>query len=141
MSIILMSEVGGKPSILLMKMVVITSIVVYAQGCLKEERLEEGGGKGYCSQKKGREVGGHHLACNLPLHYNYHAYSLFTCSYGFFSQSPGNDCEDWHVHFLAHYQLVRDQSHSGPIQASHGHVNRTCLERVFENKDKLQLLT
>ena len=28
MSIILMSEVGGKPSILLMKMVVITSIVV-----------------------------------------------------------------------------------------------------------------
>ena len=39
---------------------------VHAQGRLKEERLEEGGGKGDCSQKNGREVGGHHLACDLP---------------------------------------------------------------------------
>ena len=41
-STILMSEVGGNPSILLMKMVVITSMVVR----FKEEGLEESGGKG-----------------------------------------------------------------------------------------------
>ena len=46
---------------------------VHRQGSLEEERLEEGGGKGDCSQKKGGEVGGHHLACDLPLHYNHHA--------------------------------------------------------------------
>ena len=56
---------------------------VHTQGRLKEERLEEGGGKGDCSQKKGREVGGHHLACDLPLQNNAHAYALFTRPYFF----------------------------------------------------------
>ena len=50
---------------------------VHAQGRLEEERLEEGGSKGDCSQKKGREVGGHHLACDLPLHHNNHAEAVF----------------------------------------------------------------
>ena len=67
---------------------------VHAQGCLKEERLEEGGGKGDCSQKKGREVGGHHFTCDLPLHHNNHAYPLPSFSYGFVCQSPLNDSED-----------------------------------------------
>ena len=49
---------------------------VHGEGGLKEERLEEGGGKGDCSQKKGREVGGHHLTCDLPLHENDHTYSF-----------------------------------------------------------------
>ena len=50
---------------------------VHTQGRLKEERLEEGGGKGDCSQKEGREVGGHHLARDLPLHLNSHAEAVF----------------------------------------------------------------
>ena len=54
---------------------------VHTQGCLKEEGLEEGGGKGDCSQKEGREVGGHHLACDLPLQNNFHTYALLAMSY------------------------------------------------------------
>ena len=47
---------------------------VHTQGRLKEEGLEEGGGKGDCSQKKGREVGRHHHAYNLPFHDKLHLY-------------------------------------------------------------------
>ena len=50
---------------------------VHREGGLKEERLEEGGGKCDCSQKKGREVGGHHLTENLPLHRKDHGDSFF----------------------------------------------------------------
>ena len=49
---------------------------VHTQGRLKEERLEEGGGKSDRSQKKGWEVGGHHLADDLPFHHHNHAESL-----------------------------------------------------------------
>ena len=50
---------------------------VDAEGCLKEERLKEGGGKGDCSEKKGGEVGRHHLTEDLPLHRKNHGDSLF----------------------------------------------------------------
>ena len=43
---------------------------VHAQGSLEEEGLEEGGGKGDCQQKEGREVGGHYLTDKLSLHHN-----------------------------------------------------------------------
>ena len=51
-----------------------------AQGRLEEKGLEEGGDKGDCSQKKGGEVGRHHLACDLPLHDNNHTYPLLFVS-------------------------------------------------------------
>ena len=38
---------------------------VHAQSCLKEERLEEGGGVGDQHEEEGGEVGGHHLAHDL----------------------------------------------------------------------------
>ena len=43
---------------------------VHCQGSLEEEGFEEGGGKGDCQQKKGREVGDHDLAEELSLHHN-----------------------------------------------------------------------
>ena len=39
---------------------------VHCEGGLKEERLEEGGGKGDHEEEKGGEVGGQHLAHDLP---------------------------------------------------------------------------
>ena len=112
MSIILMSEVGGKPSI-------------------KEEGLEEGGGKGDCDQKKGWEVGGHHLAYDLPLHDNNHTKSLFASSKVFVAQFPFSDPKDGHIYSLGHDHLVWDQSHSGNVQTSHGHVDEAGLKRMF----------
>ena len=70
------------------------------------ERLEEGGGKGDCSQKKGVKVGRHHLACDLPLHHNGHSYSTLFMFKGCFAQNPVNVLKDWHVQSLAHYHLV-----------------------------------
>ena len=55
---------------------------VHTPSCFKEERLEEGGGNGDCSQKTGREVSGYHLACDLPLHYKNHAKALLRAMYG-----------------------------------------------------------
>ena len=40
---------------------------VHCEGSLKEERLEEGGGKGDHEQEEGGEVGGQHLTHDLPL--------------------------------------------------------------------------
>ena len=40
---------------------------VHTEAGLEEEGLEEGGGEGDCYQKERRKVGGHHLACDLPL--------------------------------------------------------------------------
>ena len=100
---------------------------VHAQGCLKEERLEEGGGKGDCSQKKGGEVGGHHLTCDLSLHDNNHAKAIFAIFKGFGAQVPISNLEDRHVLSLGHNQLVWDQSHSGHVQTSHCHINETFL--------------
>ena len=92
------------------------------QSRLKEERLEEGGGKGDCSQKKGREVGGHHFACDLPLHHNNHAYSFFSLFKDFGAKIPISNMKDRHIGFLGHNQLVWNQSHSSHVQASHYHV-------------------
>ena len=41
---------------------------VHTQGRLKEEGLEEGGGKGDCSQKQGWEISRHQLARQFPPH-------------------------------------------------------------------------
>ena len=43
---------------------------VHAQGGLKEEGLEEGGGECDSQQKEGGKVCGHQLTCDLPTHYN-----------------------------------------------------------------------
>ena len=40
---------------------------VHTQGGLKEERLEEGGGKGDHEEEEGGEICGKHLAQDLPL--------------------------------------------------------------------------
>ena len=45
---------------------------VNTQGCLKEERLKEGGGVGDHHEEEGGEVGGHHLTHDLPPHTNHH---------------------------------------------------------------------
>ena len=76
---------------------------VHTQGCLEEERLEEGGGKVDCSQKKGREVGGHHLACDLPLHDNDSTYPIFSTFRYLSLPTPTNYVEYWHVQFLDHF--------------------------------------
>ena len=81
---------------------------VHTQGRLEEERLEEGGGKGDCSQKKGREVGGHHLACDLPLHHDNHSYPFLSIFKGGFAQIPVNVLKEDHVQSLAHNHLVRN---------------------------------
>ena len=99
MSIILMSEVGSKPSILLMKMVVITSNdhhggQVYAQGCLKEEGLEEGGGEGDGEEQEGGEVGGHQLADKLSLQDDRHSQPILVFVV---LQIPRRDFKDVHV--------------------------------------------
>ena len=65
---------------------------VHTQGCLKEERLEEGGGEGDCSQKKGREVGRHQLAYHFPFH-GYRHSQVFTS----LIPVPVCDVEDGHV--------------------------------------------
>ena len=49
---------------------------IHTQGCLKEERLEEGGGVGDHHEEEGGEVSGHHLAQDLPLHLYCHLNSL-----------------------------------------------------------------
>ena len=53
---------------------------VHTQSCLEKDWLEECCGKGDCSEKEGREVGGHHLFCYLPLHDNRHYDSFFVAS-------------------------------------------------------------
>merc|ERR1712126_67048 len=45
---------------------------VHTQGCLKEERLEENGGKGDCCQKKCGEICCHQLTHYLPFQNHYH---------------------------------------------------------------------
>ena len=73
-----------------------------------KEWLEEGGGKGDCSQKKRWEVSSHHLTRDLPVHDDLHAYSFFPSSKGFVGQTPMYYSKDGHVQFLAHIKLVRD---------------------------------
>ena len=61
---------------------------VHAQGCLKEEGLEEGGGKGDHCEEKGRKVSGHHLACDLSFHHNFHSYTILAVPKCCFFQTP-----------------------------------------------------
>ena len=85
---------------------------VHAQCCLKEERLEEGGGKGDGSQEKGRKVRGHHFACNLSFHYKNHSYALFVTIKCFVVKFPIGQSEIGHVNFLTHNQKTRQESDS-----------------------------
>ena len=70
---------------------------VHTQGSLEEEGLEEGGSKGDCYQKEGREVSGHHLACYLPLHDNKRTETILTFFKRFCAQIPIGNIEDRHV--------------------------------------------
>ena len=81
---------------------------VYTQGCLKKEGLEEGSGKGYSCQKNGREIGGHHLTCDLSFHQNFHPYPFFAFNKGCFDEVPFDNSKEYHIHFLAHNYLARD---------------------------------
>ena len=45
---------------------------VHAEGCLKEERLEESGGKGDSCEKNSREECCHQFTCDLPPHHDGH---------------------------------------------------------------------
>ena len=49
---------------------------VHTQGRLKEEGLEEGGGKCDCNEEERGEKGGQHLACDLPLQNYKHTKAL-----------------------------------------------------------------
>ena len=71
MSIILMADVGGRLSILLMKMVVITSMVV--RFTLKAASKKKGLTKVVAKVITVRRREVDHLACHLPLHQNNHA--------------------------------------------------------------------
>ena len=106
---------------------------VHAQGRLKEERLEEGGGEGDGYEKQGGEEGGHQLCRNLPLHHNHHLYSF---SIGLKVKSPVGDSEDWHVHLLPHLHLVGNQPHCCLVQIPHVHVNGTRLTRKRYQREK-----
>ena len=53
---------------------------VHRQGSLKEEGLEEGGGKGDHHEEDGGQVGAHHLTQDLSPQHNGHTYSLFRCT-------------------------------------------------------------
>ena len=48
---------------------------VHGEGGLKVDWLKEGGGKADHQKKEGGEVGGHHLAHDLPLQDNPHRYT------------------------------------------------------------------
>ena len=48
-------------------------------------------------QKKGREVGGHHLACDFPFHHNNHAKAFFACLKGFVAQIRLSNMKDRHI--------------------------------------------
>ena len=111
---------------------------IHTQGRLKEEGLEEGGGKGDCSQKDGWKVGGHHLASKLSFHDNNHTRPFFVTIRYFVlyhrtknlvtaRKLPFIQTEDGHVNRLAHGQITRDQIHIFTVQTSHCHVNGASL--------------
>ena len=100
---------------------------IHAQGCLKEEGLEEGGGKGDRRQKKCGEEGGHYLACNFPLHGHNHTYSSLVIFEQLLSESPINYAENVHVLGLTHVQLVIHEIHSCHVQCTNSDVDRAGL--------------
>ena len=79
-------------------------------------------------QKKGREVGGHHLAGDLPLHDNDHTYALIPIFRYLSLPTPINDTKYWHVQFLGHFELIWDKIHGVCVQRSHCHVNGAGLK-------------
>ena len=68
---------------------------VHTQGCLEEEGLEEGGGVGDHHEEERGEVGGHHLAHDLPLQYDRHFDSLSRSIY--IVQHLISDTEKCHI--------------------------------------------
>ena len=76
---------------------------VHTQSRLKEEGLEEGGGKGDGQEKEGREVGGHDLADKLSLHHNQHSQAFIVIVIvNIEVQFPKVDLEHMHVQILFH---------------------------------------
>ena len=67
---------------------------VHTQSCLKEEGLEEGGGKGGCKKKKGGKVCGHDLADELPFQNNQHSQTI---AFVLEAKFPEGDFEHVHV--------------------------------------------
>ena len=101
---------------------------VHTQGRLKEERLEEGGGKGDGRQKNGREVGGHHLTCDFPLHDKNHTYTFLSIFRYLTLPTPIHYTEYWHVQFLQDFELIRDKINGERVQRSHCHVDGAGLK-------------
>ena len=94
---------------------------VHAQGCLEEERLEEGGGVGDHQKEEGGKVGGHHLTHDLSLHRNLHLYSCFWMA-GILKNSAC-DGKEGHVLWLSDVQMFRKKGHSLLVQTGNVHIN------------------
>jgi len=73
---------------------------VHAQRCLEEEGFEEGGSKGDHHEKDRRQIGRHHLTCNLPLELDLHGDSFSTVDC--VDKVMFFDVEEVHIRLLFH---------------------------------------
>ena len=96
---------------------------VHTQGRLKEERLEEGGGKGDHEEQEGRQKGRQHLTHDLSLQDNGHRYPLLWYILVHIIQVPRVHNEKDHIFTLFHPKLVRVNPHGEFVQVSSFHVN------------------
>ena len=78
---------------------------VHTQGRLKEERLEEGGGKGDHHEENRGEVGRHHFTLYLSLQHNGHLYSIFWLHSILVVKIPVAHVKKCHVTDLLHHQI------------------------------------
>mgnify|MGYP001256469091 CR=1 FL=1 len=100
---------------------------VHTQGGLKEDGLEEGGGKGDGQQKEGREVGGHNLTDELPLHHNQHSQAIVVVVE---VQIPQGDYEHVHVKILLHKNLLWNKVDGFLAIFVHGHLYFATLGKI-----------
>ena len=90
---------------------------VHCEGGLKEEWLEEGGGKGDHEEEEGGEVGGQHLAHDLSLQKDPHPHSRLLVT-----EIPSAHMKQIHISILLHPQLFWDQPHCGCIHVGGSHL-------------------
>ena len=84
---------------------------VHTQGCLKEEGLEEGGGKGDRCEENGGEIRCHQLTCHLSFQNKNHAQCHPVIVMFLLFEIPICYLKYWHIQRLVHMQLVRDEHH------------------------------
>ena len=104
---------------------------VHTQGCLEEEWLEEGGGKGDEHEEEGGEIGRHHLTHDLPFHRDRHTDSLsgVTC----IDEVVISDSEKCHIQWLFHNHIGGEQNDTLLVSAPNAHFDRTFLSNFFDD--------